>query len=154
MFLNWGKIYVWRLLVLQFIESAILTNWYLLAFLSSLKIVQVWAVNYESYFGHFEICGQCLNSTGYFTLPHIEKSVSTSSYFLAFWWSIICMSLITLTYKAYFGHFQKLKHFLYLRNIQFYLLSTVLLWKLYISFRTILIFWVVLILEIFDSGIF
>ena len=67
-----------------------------------------------------EICGQCLNSTGYFALSYIEKSISTCSYFLAiFCWSLICMSLMSLTYKTYFGHFQMLKHFLYLRKVQF-----------------------------------
>ena len=40
---------------------------------SGLKIVQVWSINYESYFEHFEICGQCLNITGHFALSYIVK---------------------------------------------------------------------------------
>ena len=111
-------------------------------------------------FGHFEICGQCLNSTGYFALFAIEKSISTGSHFLAtFCWSINCMSLMSLNYKTHFRHFQKLKHFLYLRPFNYfsfkessiltteyvfgffwYLNCTSLVCKLCISIRTVLDF--------------
>ena len=111
-------------------------------------------------FGHFEICGQCLNSTGYFALFAIEKSISTGSHFLAtFCWSINCMSLMSLNYKTHFRRFQKLMHFLYLGTFNYfsfkespiltieyvfsffwYLNCTSLVCKLCISIRTVLDF--------------
>ena len=89
-------------------EIAISTNWYFLAFsLSSLQIVQAWSVNYESYFGHFEICGQFLDITGYFALSNIEKLISTGSHFFSY--------LFLFYYKAYFRHVQKIRYYLCLR---------------------------------------
>ena len=40
---------------MSFMESAISTNWYFLAFFSGLWIIRAWPVNYESYFGRFEV---------------------------------------------------------------------------------------------------
>ena len=47
------------------------------------EIVQVSSINYESYFRHFEICGQCLNIAGYFALSYIVNLISTGSYFFS-----------------------------------------------------------------------
>ena len=49
-------------------EGAISTDLYFVTFLSRQQIIQVWSINYESYFGHFEIFGQCLNIAGYVAL--------------------------------------------------------------------------------------
>ena len=163
MCLNWGKIYIWGLLVLSFTGSAIPTNWYFSAFF-------IWFVNYESYFWHFEICGRCLNSTRYFALSFIGKLISTSSpfFFATFCWSVNCMSWMSLNYKICFRHLKKLKNYLYLRP--FYLFSfkdssvltikdffnffwslncASLVCKLYVLIWTILDFWAVLILGLF-----
>ena len=61
------QIYAWGLLVLSFMEFPVPTDWYFWAFF-------VWFVNYESYFGQFEICGQRLNiqvSTMTIKLPYV-----------------------------------------------------------------------------------
>ena len=126
----------------------------------------VWSVNLSSlicklwsYFGHFEICGQCLNGTGYLALCYIENSTSTGGHFLdTLCGSINCMSWMILNYEAYFRHFQKLKAFLYLRpfNLFSFKKSYILpieyvfsffrsvkclslVCKLYISIRTVLL---------------
>ena len=116
------------------------------------------------------IYGQCLNSTGYFTLFYVEKSISTiATIFANFCCSINCMSWMSLNYKTYFRHFKRLKHYLYLQSfsnlfsfkessiltIKYILIflwslnCTSLVCKLYMSIRTILDFWAVLILEVF-----
>ena len=64
-------------------KSANPTDWYFLAFLVSSINFSSLISNYESYFEHFGIFGQCLNITGYLTLSYIEKSTSTGSYILA-----------------------------------------------------------------------
>ena len=85
----------------------------LLAFFVWFVNCSFWSVNYESYFGHFEICGQFLYITGYFALYYIWKLISTGSRFLAtFCWQINCW--VSLNYKVYFRHVQKLKNYLYL----------------------------------------
>ena len=45
--------------------------------------MRVLPVNYESYFGHFKICEQCINITGYSALSYIEKLISPGSHYLA-----------------------------------------------------------------------
>ena len=101
MFLNWGKFYVWEFLVLSFMESAVLPNWYILPFF--LQAVQVWSVNYE-----YRI---------FLLSSLIQKNLfqSVATLLATLCWSINYMSWISLNYKTHFRHFQKLKHHLCLR---------------------------------------
>ena len=172
MYLNWGKIYVWGLLVLSFMESPISTNWYFLAFF-------VWSVNYSRLtcklwilFWTFRDMWTLLKYYRIFGTVLYRK---TGSHCLAtFCWSINCITWMSLDYKkTYFRHVQKFKHYLYLRPFNAFsftessmltikhvfsffwsLNSTSLVCKLYISIRFILAFWAVLILEVFYSCIF
>ena len=144
----------------------------------------VWPVNCSSLicklwilFWTFELTVQdvCLNSIVYFALFYTEKSISTVATFLAtICCSINCMSWMTLNYKTYFRHSQRLKHHLnlqplfnlfsfkessilpikYVFSLLWSLNYTGLICKLYISVGTILEFWEVLILEGFYIGIF
>ena len=80
------------------------SNW-LVFFSFFVQVCKLW------HFWHFEICGQCLNITGYFALHYIVWFLSTAATFCC---SRNCMSWISLNYKTYFRHAQLLKHYLYL----------------------------------------
>ena len=86
MCLNWGSIYVWGFLELSSMESTIPTDWYFLAcFCLVCKLFKSdLSINYESYFRHFEICGQCLNIKIYFSLSYIVKLISTGGHFFSY----------------------------------------------------------------------
>ena len=152
--------YVWGLLILSFIETAVPTNWYFLAFF-------VWSVNYSSMICKLWIqdISHCLIQKNQFQL--------VATFLATFCWSINCISWMSLNYKTYFRHFQKLKHCSHLRSFNLFsfkessiltikyvfsffwsLKFTSQVCKLYILIRTILYFWAVLILEVFYSEIF
>ena len=100
-------------------ESSVPTNQYFLAFfLSDLQIVQVWFWNYKSYFGHFQICGQCLYYRIFRTVLYIKINFD--------WWPFLSYFFLVniswmshyfryLNYAKYFRHVQKIKHCLCLK---------------------------------------
>ena len=110
-------------------------------------------------------------NTGYFALSYEEKPISTSSHFFSYF--LLVNKLYESNYKTNFRHFQKLKQYLYLRSFNlfsfkessiltikyifsfFWTLNCIsLVWKLFISIRTILDFSAMLKLDVFYSGIF
>ena len=110
-------------------------------------------------------------NTGYFALSYKEKPISTGSHFFSCF--LLVNKLYELNYKTNFRHFQKLKQYLYLRSFNlfsfkessiltinyvfsfFWTLNCIsLVWKLFISIRTILDFSAMLKLDVFYSGIF
>ena len=160
MCLNWGKNYDWGLLVLSFMESAIPTNWYCLAYI-------VWSVSWWSL-----ICKLWIQDISHCLIKK-NQFQPVATFLAAFCWSVNCMSWTSVNYKKYFRHFQEFKRYLYLwlfKLLSFkessiltikyifrffwYLNCTKLVCKVYISIRTILHFWKVLILAVFYSGIF
>ena len=160
MCLKLGNIYVWGLLVLSFMESAIPTNWYFLAFF-------VWSVSYSSL-----ICKLWIQNISH-CLIQKNQFQSVTTFLGNLCCSMNSMSWMSLNYKTYFRHLQKLKHYLYLPPFNLFsfnessvltinyvfsffwsLKCTSLVWKLHISIRAILYFWAVLILQIFYGGIF
>ena len=137
--------------------------------MSGLQIVQVWSGNYKSYFGYFQICEECLYYKISRTVLHRKINFNCWLFIGYFCWLINCMSWMSYYFSyincaRYFRHVQKIKHCLCLKPYSVFIYGKLksnyfftflaffwslncasLVCRFFISFRTILYFWAVLI---------
>ena len=115
-------------------------------FLPGLLIVEGWSWTEKSYFGNFQICGQCLYYRICHTVLHRKINFNFWPFFSCF--LLVNMSWMSycfrhLNYAKYFKHVQKIKHWLCLKpfsvliygkfNSIFYIFGFCLVFKLYKS---------------------